>query len=96
MRAAVIALIGFTCATPLAQAQHQDASVQLVEGLPSPTGTFSIGRRHFEWSDPVWAQFSVTAPFCAGVAYSLGALASKHQVLTKPFTFERHEETTPQ
>jgi hypothetical protein len=53
MRAAVIALIGFTCATPLAQAQHQDASVQLVEGLPSPTGTFPIGRRHFEWSDPV-------------------------------------------
>jgi hypothetical protein len=52
MRAAVIALIGFTCATPLAQAQHQDASVKLVEGLPSPTGTFPIGRRHFEWSDP--------------------------------------------
>lgn len=49
-------------------------------------------------SDPirVWAQFSVTAPFYAGVAYSLGALALKHQVLTKLFTFEKHEETTPQ
>jgi hypothetical protein len=44
----------------------------------------------------VWAQFSVTAPFYAGVAYSLGALASKHQLLTKLFTFEKHEETAPQ
>lgn len=49
-------------------------------------------------SDPVrvWAQFSVTAPFYAGVAYSLGALASKQQVLTKLFTFEKREETPPQ
>jgi len=47
-------------------------------------------------SDPirVWAQFSVTAPFYAGVAYSLGALASKHQLLTKLFTFEKRGETT--
>ncbi len=44
----------------------------------------------------VWAQFSVTAPFYAGVAYSLGALASKHQLLTKLFTFEKHEETARQ
>lgn len=47
-------------------------------------------------SDPVrvWAQMSTTAPFYAGVAYSLGALASKHQLLTKLFTFEKHGETT--
>ena len=50
-------------------------------------------------SDPVrvWAQMSVTAPFYAGIAYSLGALVSKHQLLTKLFVFEKHGEmTTPQ
>jgi len=52
MRVAVVALIGFICAAALVQAQRQDASAKLVEGLPSPTGTFPIGRRHFEWSDP--------------------------------------------
>jgi hypothetical protein len=31
----------------------------------------------------VWAQMSITAPFYAGVAYSLGALSSKHRVPTK-------------
>ena len=49
-------------------------------------------------SDPirVWAQMIVTAPFYAGVAYSLGALASKHGLLTKLFTFEKHlGPTTP-
>jgi hypothetical protein len=47
-------------------------------------------------SDPVrlWAQMSVTAPFYAGVAYSLGALASQHQLLTKIFAFEKHGDTT--
>jgi hypothetical protein len=40
-------------------------------------------------SDPVrvWAQMSITAPFYAGVAYSLGALMSKYRLLTKLFTF---------
>ena len=44
-------------------------------------------------SDPerVAAQMFVTAPFYAGLAYSLGALMSKHQLLVKPFTFEKHE-----
>jgi hypothetical protein len=37
---------------------------------------------------------SVTAPFYAGIAYSLGALASKHRVLTKLFTFEKHDDMT--
>jgi hypothetical protein len=47
-------------------------------------------------SDPVrvLAQMTITAPFYAGIAYSLGALASKHQLLTKLFTFEKHDETT--
>jgi len=46
--------------------------------------------------DPIraWAQMSVTAPFYAGVAYSAGALASKHQVLTKLFAFEKHDEAS--
>jgi hypothetical protein len=45
-------------------------------------------------SDPVRvvAQMFVTAPFYAGVAYSVGALLSKHQVLTQLFTFEKHED----
>lgn len=48
-------------------------------------------------SDPVrvLAQISITAPFYAGVAYSLGALTSKHQLLAKLFTFEKHSNTTP-
>ncbi|HVO60781.1 MAG TPA: hypothetical protein VMT53_07580 [Terriglobales bacterium] len=47
-------------------------------------------------SDPeqVWAQMSVTAPFYAGVAYSLGVLASKHSLLTKFFVFEKKDEST--
>ena len=45
-------------------------------------------------SDPsqVAAQMFVTGPFYAGVAYSLGALLSKHELLGKLFTFEKHEE----
>jgi hypothetical protein len=45
-------------------------------------------------SDPirVLAQMLVTTSFYAGVAYSLGALASKHGLLTKLFAFEKHDE----
>jgi hypothetical protein len=48
----------------------------------------------FRGSDPiqVLAQMTVTAPFYAGVAYTLGALASKNQLLTRFFTFEKHGE----
>jgi hypothetical protein len=44
-------------------------------------------------SDPtrVAAQMFVTAPFYAGVAYSLGALMSKYNLLIKLFTFDKHE-----
>lgn len=47
-------------------------------------------------SDPirVLAQLSITAPFYSGVAYSLGALTSKHQLLARLFAFERDGETT--
>ena len=48
-------------------------------------------------SDPIrtWAQMSVTAPFYAGVAYSVGALASKYRVVERLFTFEKYEEARP-
>lgn len=64
---------------------------------------FNIGKvmptqQTFLYSDPIriWTQMSVTAPFYGGVAYSLGALASKHEVLLKLFTFEKHDEATTQ
>jgi hypothetical protein len=43
-------------------------------------------------------QMTVTAPFYAGIAYSLGALGSKHQLLKKLFTAEKHDEppTSPE
>lgn len=63
---------------------------------------FDIQRVSPTWSNPlasdpvrVWAQMSVTSPFYAGVAYTLGALASKHKLLTKLCTFEKQDETTP-
>jgi hypothetical protein len=39
-------------------------------------------------SDPVrvWAQMSVTAPFYSGIAYSLGAIAWRYQLLQAVFT----------
>jgi hypothetical protein len=48
---------------------------------------------HLNAGDPVRVadQMLVTAPFYAGVAYSLGAFLSKHQLLIKLFTFEKHE-----
>jgi len=51
-------------------------------------------RSNFLTSDPirVLAQMTVTAPFYAGIAYSLGGLASKHRLLAKFFTSERRDE----
>jgi len=48
--------------------------------------------------DPVrvWAQMSVTAPFYAGVSYSLGALSLKYEILQKIFTFQESEATLTQ
>jgi hypothetical protein len=55
-------------------------------------------QRLFFASDPirVWAQMSVTAPFYAGVAYSLGALAWKYRLGAKLFRLEKHDETVAQ
>ncbi len=45
-------------------------------------------------SDPirVLEQMTVTAPFYAGIAYSVGALASKYRLLTKLRTPEKYDE----
>jgi hypothetical protein len=47
--------------------------------------------------DPVrlLLQMTVTAPFYAGIAYSLGALFHRYRILTKLFSFEKPEETLP-
>jgi hypothetical protein len=83
---------------------HAPSSVLFGTSMTARSYFFDIQKIAPTWvnplaSDPVrvWAQMSVTAPFYAGVAYSLGALASKHQLLTKLFKFEKHDEpTTPQ
>jgi hypothetical protein len=48
-------------------------------------------------SDPVrlLQQMTVTAPFYAGIAYSLGVLFHKYQIPAKLFSFEKPEETLP-
>jgi hypothetical protein len=48
-------------------------------------------------ADParVSAQLFVTAPFYAGVSYSVGALASKYRVIQKLRTFGRTENVQP-
>jgi hypothetical protein len=45
-------------------------------------------------SDPVrlLGQMTVTAPFYAGIAYSLGALAQQHRIFIRLFSFEKPEE----
>jgi len=47
-------------------------------------------------SDPirVLEQMTVTAPFYAGIGYSLGAVALKHRLMTKLLTHEKHAEQT--
>lgn len=56
--------------------------------MPTPLNPYA--------SDPirVWVQMSVTAPFYAGIAYSLGALESRRRMLKQLFTFETREEQT--
>lgn len=40
----------------------------------------------------VLAQMTITAPFYAGVAYSLGALASKYEVAARLFSFDKPDD----
>lgn len=83
---------------------HAPSSVLFGTSMTAIRYFFDIQKLMPTWANPlasdpvrVWAQMSVTAPFYAGVAYSLGALVSKHRLLTKLFTFEKHDEpTTPQ
>jgi len=83
------------------------ASVLYGAGLPKVRYFFEIQKvmpnlRNFRdlfANDPlqtlrVLTQMVVTAPFYAGVAYSLGAVVRKYALLTRLFTFEKHEEST--
>jgi len=80
---------------------HAPSSVLFGSSMTAMKYFFQIQTVMPTWQNPlasdpvrVWAQMSVTAPFYAGIAYSLGALASKHHVLTNLFTFEKHDEMT--
>jgi hypothetical protein len=60
---------------------------------------FDIEKVMPTWANPlagdpvrVAAQMFVTAPFYAGVAYSLGAVLSKRELVNKLFTFDKHEQ----
>jgi hypothetical protein len=78
---------------------HAPSSVLFGSSMTAIKYFFDIQKTAPTWANPfasdpvrVVAQMFVTAPFYAGVAYSAGALLSKHEVLTKLFTFEKHEE----
>jgi len=68
---------------------HAPSSVLLVSSMTSIKYFFDIQKVMPTWANPlvsdptrVAAQMFVTAPFYAGVAYSVGALISKHELLT--------------
>jgi len=74
---------------------HPESSVLIGTSITMIRYFFDIQRTAPTWADPsavdpvrVLAQMFVTAPFYAGIAYSLGALAWRREVLTRLFTFE--------
>jgi hypothetical protein len=80
---------------------HAPSSVLVGSSMTAMKYFFEIQTVMPTWQNPlasdpvrVWAQMSVTAPFYAGAAYSVGALASKHQLLTKLVTFQKQDEMT--
>jgi hypothetical protein len=77
---------------------HAPSSVLFGGSMTSIKYFFDIQKVMPTWANPlvsdptrVAAQMFVTAPFYAGVAYSVGALASRYELLTKLFTFDKHE-----
>jgi len=77
---------------------HAPSSVLFGTSMTAIKYFFDIEKAMPTWANPlasdpvrVAAQMFVTAPFYAGVAYSLGALLSKRELLTKLFTFDKHE-----
>jgi hypothetical protein len=77
---------------------HAPSSVLFGSSMTSIKYFFDIQKVMPTWANPlvsdptrVAAQMFVTAPFYAGVAYSVGALIAKHELLTKLFTFDKHE-----
>jgi hypothetical protein len=80
---------------------HSPSSVLLGSSMSVFKYFFDIQRFMPTFSNPlasdpirVWAQMSVTAPFYAGLAYSLGALAWKRSFFTVHFNRERHATPT--
>ena len=80
---------------------HAPSSVLYGASMSAIKYFFDIQRfmptiRDFRGSDPirVLAQMTVTAPFFAGIAYSLGGTVSKYQLLAKLFSFNRHDGLT--
>jgi len=78
---------------------HAPSSVLFASSMTALQYFFEIQKFMPTWmnrgsgdSVRVAAQMLVTGPFYAGVAYSAGALLSKHRLLVKLFTFEKHEE----
>jgi hypothetical protein len=78
---------------------HAPSSVLFSTSITAMKYFFDIQKVMPTWANPlasdpsrVAAQIFVTAPFYAGVAYSVGAFLSKHQLLIRLFTFEKHEE----
>jgi len=76
---------------------HAPSSVLFSSSMSATKYFFDIQKfmptRTNYFSDPlrVLEQMTITAPFYAGVAYCLGALASKHRLLTEVFTYEKHD-----
>ena len=68
--------------TPAEAVEQTMADIQ--KFMPTRTNYFSDPLRVLE-------QMTITVPFYAGVAYCLGALASKHRLLTEVFTYEKHD-----
>ncbi|MGB6675134.1 MAG: hypothetical protein WBE44_00450 [Terriglobales bacterium] len=78
---------------------HAPSSVLFGTSMTAIKYFFDIQKVMPTWENPlasdpvrVAAQMLVTAPFYAGVAYSLGAFVSKHDFLAKLFRFEKNEE----
>lgn len=81
---------------------HAQSSVLYSSSTTAIEYVFDILRRMPTRTNPfasdairVLAQMMVTAPFYAGLAYSLGALASKHEVARMLFSFAKHEPVSP-
>ena len=76
---------------------HPPASSVLFQASPATTaleyffGTLPVAPLEPDF-ERIVAQMRFTASFCAGVGYTLGALLSRYELLTKMFVFEKPPE----